>query len=192
MTARCLVLDAMGVVFRAADDVTELLVPFVREAGGDVQAVGSAYLAASLGTLSADDFWRAVGLDPDVEDAYLSGHALVPGAVDLLESARRVGMPVWCLSNDVERWSRKLRARLGIDALFAGAIISSEVGVRKPDPAIYRCLVDRSGFEPQTLLFVDDRPRNVDAAIAAGIPAVRFDPGAGHRQLKQQLFTSVG
>lgn len=179
----------MGVLFDAADDVAELLVPFVREAGGaDAQAVASAYLEASLGTISADAFWRAVGLTPEVEDTYLSGHSLVPGVVDLLECAGRAGMPVWCLSNDVERWSRKLRGRLEVETLFAGAVISSEVGARKPDRAIYRYLIDRSGFAPQELLFVDDRPRNVEAAIAADIPAVQFDPQVGHRRLKRQLF----
>jgi putative hydrolase of the HAD superfamily len=186
------VLDAMGVVFSAGDDLAELLVPFVQEAGGaDAQAVVSAYLAASLGTMSADAFWRAVRLKPDMEDAYLAKHSLVSGVVDVLECARRADMPVWCLSNDVERWSRKLRGLLGIEVLFAGAVISSEVGVRKPDQAIYRCLVDRSGFEPHELFFVDDRPRNVEAAITAGIPAVRFDALMGYRQLKRQLFGST-
>lgn len=181
----------MGVIFSAADDVAELLIPFVREAGGaDANAVASAYRAASLGILGADAFWRAVGLTPEVEDVYLSRHSLVSGVVDLLECAARAGMPVWCLSNDIERWSMKLRGRLGIEASFAGAVISSQVGARKPDQAIYRHLVDRSGFAPRELFFVDDRPRNVEAAIAFGIPSVRFDPHVGYRQIKQQLFGS--
>ena len=48
---KCIVLDAMGVIFRAADDVADLLIPFVREAGGNMNAneIESAYLDASLG-----------------------------------------------------------------------------------------------------------------------------------------------
>ncbi|HHY97162.1 MAG TPA: hypothetical protein GX509_00315 [Firmicutes bacterium] len=57
-----LVLNAMGVIYRAADDVTELLVPFVREKGGlsDSYAIATLYTQASLGKLSADKFWDTI------------------------------------------------------------------------------------------------------------------------------------
>ena len=52
----CLVLDAMGVLFCAADDVAELLIPFIRSAGGeaDPRVIEAAYLEASLGRIDAD------------------------------------------------------------------------------------------------------------------------------------------
>jgi putative hydrolase of the HAD superfamily len=109
---RCVVLDVMGVIFEAADDVAELLVPFVGASGGSDDAgwVETKYLEASLGVISADDFWTSVGLTPAAEDPYLRGHSLVPGAMDFLGRARGANVSVWCLSNDVDRWSRKLRA----------------------------------------------------------------------------------
>ena len=115
---RCVVLDAMGVIFRAADDVADLLIPFVRAYGGalDAEAIQSTYIDASLGVISADEFWIGVGLDPSVEDEYLSKHALVPGVRDFLVMARDKDIPVWCLSNDVGRWSRKLRTSFEIDS----------------------------------------------------------------------------
>ena len=60
---RCLVLDAMGVVFAAAADVAEILIPFIRSAGGesDARTIESVYLQASLGIIDADAFWRRVG-----------------------------------------------------------------------------------------------------------------------------------
>ena len=60
-----IVLDAMGVVFRAGDDVAELLVPYVAAHGGaaDAARVGAAYLRASRGELTGVEFWRSVGLD---------------------------------------------------------------------------------------------------------------------------------
>lgn len=97
----CVVLDAMGVVFRAADDVAELLVPFVRNRGGvdDVGAIEAAYLDASRGSITADAFWLKVGLSPSLEDDYLSGHALTPGAREFLGHASDMNAPVWLLSN---------------------------------------------------------------------------------------------
>ena len=92
---KCLVLDAMGVLFAAADDVPELLIPFIRSAGGekDAQTIESLYLEASLGVIDPDAFWVRVGLDPAVEDAYLSKHRLVPGAREFLSSALQAGLP---------------------------------------------------------------------------------------------------
>jgi FMN phosphatase YigB (HAD superfamily) len=187
---RCLVLDAMGVLFATADDVAELLIPFIRSVGGerDARAIESAYLEASLGHIDADAFWAHVGLSPDVEQAYLSKHRLAVGALTFLASARRVGLPVWCLSNDVGRWSKHLRESLGIEPFLAGAVISSDVRVRKPDHGIYERLLAETGLRPADLLFVDDRAKNVTAAAALGIPAVQFTGTHDYARLSAKLF----
>jgi FMN phosphatase YigB (HAD superfamily) len=187
---RCLVLDAMGVVFAAADDVAEILIPFIRSAGGesDARTIESVYLQASLGSIGADEFWARVGLAPVVEDAYLSKHRLAAGALEFLESARQFGLPVWCLSNDVGRWSRRLRETLGLERLLAGAVISSDAKVRKPDRAIYEQLLVATGCRPAELLFVDDRAKNVAGAAAIGIPAIEFTGPHVYGQLSAKLF----
>lgn len=178
---KCLVLDAMGVIFHSADDVAELLIPFVTENGGikDAIAIDKAYHAASLGEISADDFWIRVGLSAEIEDEYLARHRLNAGVTEILHKADSAGVPVWCLSNDIGRWSQKLRSRLGLDTALAGAIISGDVGIRKPDAQIYQILLDRTGFFPKDMLFADDRDNNVSAAIAAGLPSLLFSAEEG-------------
>jgi putative hydrolase of the HAD superfamily len=187
----CVVLDAMGVVFRAADDVAEQLVPFVRSQGGveDVGAIEAAYLDASRGSITADAFWSKVGLSPSLEDEYLSGHALIPGVREFLAHAHDVNAPVWLLSNDVERWSRKLRNAFALDSWLCGAVISSDAAARKPDAAIYRYFMRRSGYDAPTILFVDDREKNVAAASALGIQALHFDVGGGFASLTPVVLT---
>lgn len=186
----CLVLDAMGVLFAAADDVAEILIPFIRSAGGerDPRTIESLYLEASLGAIDADAFWVRVGLDPAVEDAYLSKHRLVAGAREFLAGALQAGLPVWCLSNDVGRWSRRLRERLEIERLLAGAVISSDAQVRKPDRGIYERLLVETGRRPAELLFVDDRATNVAGAAALGIPAIEFTGPQTYGELSAKLF----
>jgi HAD superfamily hydrolase (TIGR01509 family) len=190
---RCMVLDAMGVMFAAGDDVAELLVPFVQSADPRLASstIESAYMAASLGAIGADDFWTGLGMDPDVEDHYLRGHSLVPGTMGFLQAAKSAGIPVWCLSNDVERWSRKLRGGFGIENYLEGATISSAVQVRKPDSAIYTHLLESSGYAPEDLLFVDDRQKNVDAAIRLGIPAIHFSGEVGYESLRRLVLESA-
>jgi HAD superfamily hydrolase (TIGR01509 family) len=186
---RCIVLDAMGVIFRAADDVAELLIPFIRKmrATVDSRLIEAAYMDASLGILDADAFWRQVGLDSSVEDDYLKTHSLNPGVESFLTCARQAGVPVWCLSNDVERWSDKLRTKFGVDQLLAGSVISGKVGCRKPDRAIYQAFLEASGYRPDELLFVDDRPRNIEAAEAFGIRSMLFGGETNFRALETQL-----
>jgi len=192
VSPRCLVLDAMGVLFAAADDVAELLIPFVRTLGGerDARAIESTYLEASLGHIDADSFWARVGLTPDVEARYLAEHRLAPGALEFLAAARLAGLPVWCLSNDVGRWSKRLRTALEIEPLLAGAVISGEVGVRKPDRGIYERLLGATRAKRTELLFVDDRAQNVAGAAAVGIQAVQFTAAYGFEQLAADLFGS--
>ena len=174
---RVIVLDAMGVIYRAQDDVAELLVPFVEQQGSRAGAseVAALYEQASLGHVEADAFWRALGLDPRVEDHYLAGHGLNDGVSAFLELAHGSGIDVWCLSNDVSRWSIKLRERFGLDAFFVDFVVSGDIGHRKPSAEAYRCLLDRIGSIPE--LFVDDRPDNVSVARSLGIPSVCFGTG---------------
>jgi len=70
---KVLVLDAMGVIYSARDDVKDLLCPFIAEKDGskDTSKIGRLYLSASLGNISAFEFWKAVGVDPELEDEYL-------------------------------------------------------------------------------------------------------------------------
>ena len=186
----CVVLDAMGVIFDAADDVAELLIPFIGVSGGSIdhELIRSRYIAASLGTISPDDFWFSVGLDASVEDAYLKKHSLVRGALEFLRDASNAGVPVWCLSNDIDRWSRKLRASFDIERLLTGAVISSDVKARKPGADIYRCLLHRSGHRAADMLFVDDRADNVFAARNLGIHAIRFGANVGYGEVAKAVF----
>ena len=175
-SARVIVLDAMGVIYRARDDVAELLVPFVERHGS---SAGVNDVAAHL---DADAFWRALDLDPSVEDDCLAGHDLSVGLLAFLEVVRSSSIDVWCLSNDLSRWSVKLRERFALDGLFAGFVISGDIGYRKPLEQAYLCLLRRLGGAPE--LFVDDRPRNVSVARSMGIPSVCFGPGWQERGVR--------
>jgi len=189
----CLVLDAMGVIFKSADDVAELLIPFIAEKSEsfDEQAIHSAYLQASLGSIGPDEFWNRVDVAPELEDEFLSRHTLNPGITELLSQATDNDISVWCLSNDVGRWSDKLRKNLGIEEFLAGSIISGDVGVRKPDKGIYKILIDSIDCGVEDVLFVDDREKNVIAARKAGIETVMFNPETGFADAKNWISQRV-
>jgi FMN phosphatase YigB (HAD superfamily) len=179
----------MGVIFKSADDVAELLIPFISEKtrSSDEEAIQSAYIEVSLGKIDPDEFWAQVNMPPESENDYLSRHSLNPGILELLAFAKENKVPVWCLSNDVGRWSNKLRSNLGIEAYLAGSVISGDVGVRKPDREIYEILVAQSDYKLDDLLFDDDREKNVIAARDIGIETVLYKPEEGFSYAKSWI-----
>ncbi|MGQ9635683.1 MAG: HAD family hydrolase [Bryobacteraceae bacterium] len=57
---------------------------------------------------------------------------------------------------------------------FDGAVLSFEVGSRKPEPAIYEAAIERAGCAPGEIFFTDDLEANVEGARRLGIDAVTF------------------
>ncbi|MFJ1748731.1 HAD family hydrolase [Streptomyces sp. NPDC088116] len=94
--------------------------------------------------------------------------------VCFLRSLRRFGYRTALLTNNVAEWGPRWRAQLPVDELFDLVVDSSQEGVRKPDPLIYRRLLDRLPASPRECLFLDDLEENCAAASGLGMLAVRF------------------
>jgi HAD superfamily hydrolase (TIGR01509 family) len=176
MSGVVLVLDAMGVIFQAGDDVAELLVPFVAHHEGlkDERAIGDLYDRASRGEITAAQLWEGLRIPAALEDEYLRQHRLSLGLEEFLNDLPEPVDALWCLSNDVAEWSQKLRDMYGIRQYFAGFVISGDVKVRKPDARIFEILLERIGRPAKECVFVDDRPKNLLAAKRLGFHAVLF------------------
>ena len=93
---------------------------------------------------------------------------------EMIDTAKRIRehYKVGLLTNNVKEWGgwRDLYPA----ELFQVVIDSSEVGIRKPDPAIYRLACERLGVPPGRAAFVDDIETNVEGARALGMTAIRF------------------
>ena len=175
-TPKAVVLDAMGVMYRVGDDVRDLLCPFIAAKGGETNEsqIERLYRSASLGDITTSEFWAAVGILPDLEDEYLTKHRLSRGLIDFLDVLKQREIQVWCLSNDVSAWSKKLRFRFGLDEYFTGFVISGDVGFRKPDSAIFHLLIKRMKCEPRDAVFIDDHQKNLDIARGLGFETILF------------------
>ena len=97
--------------------------------------------------------------------------------IDLVRDLRRRGLRTALLTNNVREWESLWRAKLpDIDELFEVIVDSAFVGMRKPEPEIYRLTLERlgGGLEAHECVFVDDLEINCKAACALGMHAVRF------------------
>ena len=174
-----LIFDAMGVIYSVGDDVGELLVPFIRQRNANTrpERIEAAYLEASLGHISAAEFWNQIGLIadyPEIEIEYLDSQlTLTDGfrsSAEQLSKQHNLAM----LSNDVSDWSRHLRSRFDLDAYFEHYVISGDCGIRKPDDGIYEQLLTRVGAPPSACMFIDDRIKNLTTAKRMGFNTVLF------------------
>jgi len=59
---------------------------------------------------------------------------------------------------------------------ISGHFLSYRIGTRKPDPTIFRHVLDRLGVTGWNCFFIDDRPENIETARAVGIEAHQFLP----------------
>jgi epoxide hydrolase-like predicted phosphatase len=76
------------------------------------------------------------------------------------------------LSNSVNGARREEQQRFGFEDLVDVIVYSHEVGLAKPDPAIFRLTEERLGVESHEIVFLDDHERHVGAARACGWHAV--------------------
>ncbi len=95
-------------------------------------------------------------------------------SVALLDALRARGHRLLALTN----WSAETfpiaRARFPFLGWFEAIVVSGEENLAKPDPRIFQLTIERHGLEPRRTLFIDDSPRNVEAARALGLSAVQF------------------
>jgi 2-haloacid dehalogenase len=132
-------------------------------------------LADELGVVADDDTVTAVA------DAFVAGlghHGdLFPGALDVLEQlATRVDMAI--VSNGLGEVVHARLARLGIEHLFRGVIVSSEVGASKPSPRIFDAAFEQLGNPPKaTVLMVGDSlTSDIAGGRAYGIDTCWYNP----------------
>jgi epoxide hydrolase-like predicted phosphatase len=166
--------DAVQARFRDDERSRELLAGL--ETGALPSAEFETAFAAQLGVAPDNLLQRMFGgMEPDM--AMLDG----------VRALRRPGVRMSILSNSVG--IQAVYDRDGLAALFDDWVISSEVGLRKPEPEIYELAAQRLGLEPAQCVYVDDLPPNLKTARALGMATVlhRGDAAATLAEIREHL-----
>jgi putative hydrolase of the HAD superfamily len=118
---------------------------------------------------------RQLGLsDQDLIARMLADLRPRPEAADLVKSARAAGAATAVLSNSWGIGGYDPYGGYDLAALFDVVVISDQVGLRKPEPAIYDLTATKLGLRPEDCVFVDDTPANLVTARHLGMTAVHF------------------
>ncbi len=107
----------------------------------------------------------------------------IPGMISLVKQLQHQGYQTALLSN-VRSSQAAIKKQLGYYQLFSPVQLSCDIGIRKPDPQAYEILLSKLHVPPQSVLFIDNRINNVEAAKDVGMDGIVF---VDSNQLIQEL-----
>jgi FMN phosphatase YigB (HAD superfamily) len=164
----------------------------INESGDLIEKVRESDLIPQLnsGKISFQQFHRSLcsryGFDWSLDlfhDAWCSIFYPSP-AMEALVRDLHGRVPLGLLSDtDLSHWTY-IRRHYPIVEVFKGPVLSFQVGVCKPDPAMYRAAAQSVGLPPQQCFYTDDLPGNIEGARAAGMTAILFQDAD---QIRQEL-----
>jgi 2-haloacid dehalogenase len=108
----------------------------------------------------------------------------IAGTVDILERLRARHVPLYAITNfpaETFPLARKIFPFLGY---FIDVAVSGEERIIKPDPRLYRILLERNRIDPWRAVYIDDNAKNIEAANALQLHGIHFKEPA---QLEAEL-----
>ncbi len=144
-----------------------------------------------MGKVSPADFFAHIKTSCDITNLTLD--EFVPIFNDIFDEDKRVSTLVTqikktcklgLISNTNAIHVAHLLKTYPIMQVFDHLWLSNEVGVRKPDPAIYKMAISKFGVEPSETVFIDDLSANIDSANAVGMNGIHYQ---NYVQLVQDL-----
>lgn len=136
------------------------------------------------GTVSIIEYWTRVGRDLGVDWTitdiqrlwaidFRSWISVEPGTIELLGELHDGGTRLAMLSNAGFDFGDPFRYA-PFSTYFERIFVSAELGLLKPDPAVYQKVAQELGITMEQMIFVDNKPVNVDAAVALGATGHHF------------------
>ena len=149
-----------------------------------------------IGKLDDFQYWQRIfegskhaGRENEFANAARTLHSIsLPGeALPLVKPLHDNGYKIAILSNHVNEWAWPMIRNFGLDQLADPIIISSDVKVAKPTPAIYELVLERAGKRPEQCVFIDDKMGNIEPARKLGINTIHFPKGSKREYLESEL-----
>ncbi len=184
MKKRALIFDFDGLILDTESPEFDVWQAIYREYGQELAAETWGQIVGGWGASRFDAAEHLAelagnGLDPEVlrarhqseSDALLRRQPLMPGVLDYLDGARRLGLRLSIASSSPHSWVDPHLSRFEITGRFDAVICRDEVppGRTKPHPDIFLKALAVLGVRPDEAIVFEDSPNGVAAARAAGV-----------------------
>ena len=169
------IIKALGVTKDQYEEACHILVPLL-----------------STDRITEEEFWqrfRAITKTTKIPPENLwsrefsKRRKLRKGVVQIIKELRKKGIKLAALSNVIRSHSQ-VNDEKGIYRFFDVRILSYEVGLKKPDPQIYKLTLKKLGTKPEETVFIDNKLQNVKVARNLGFNGIYYK---SPRQLRKSL-----
>jgi putative hydrolase of the HAD superfamily len=151
--------------------------------------------AYDRGDLTAEAYWNRAAAGAEIVLTPAQITQLIAADVDLwsrinppmLEWAQRLqraGVPTGILSNIGDAMAAGILAKHEWLSAFEHRTWSHALNLAKPEPAIYRHAAEGLHTPPANILFIDDKPENIEAALSVGMQAIQY---ITHNAFEQEM-----
>lgn len=182
-----IVFDVGGVVVRWKTDPRTVFSQTCESFGVDLNTGRTAYkrhhASLTMGQMTDEAFWEAFSLEVERpipegwmaywNDQFVKNFALNEALIERVITLKEAGYQLAILSNVFPAHARALRSE-GFYHHFDTVILSCDVNMQKPDPAIFLHLLETIGKKPEAILYIDDREENIAAAKQLGMQTFLF------------------
>ena len=157
--------------------------------GSEEKAEAGGFVSASH---CLDSFRAAVGVDVTEEDWVLAragAMAPLPDSLDAVSRAAELGRVTLLTNNGPLTHKHLPRLAPALVPLFGAEHLrtSSSYGARKPDPLVFRRVLESYGAAPADAFFADDLTENVAGAATLGITTHRYTPATGGGGMREAI-----
>lgn len=141
------------------------------------------YIEVSLGKLTLDEYYKklsdafGVRLRGNEDDLFVGMEKLIPEIPEVLAEIRKIrDVKLVLMSNYVDRWVQKFLDDKKLRRFFHAIVVSSAVGVRKPDPEAFKIVAREVNVPLSQCVYIGDTIIDLEACKKLGIRPV-FIPG---------------
>ncbi len=150
---------------------------------------------AATGELNSQLYWEKVAsllkTDPRVlRDRIMSTYPLDKRVITLLEKLTKQYTLV-LVSNQIQDWLEEVIDKNSLRTIFNYTANSYEVGVRKPNPKIFKHALNLAESKPREAVFIDDTAKNISAAQELGMQTIQFSNFENFKETLSSLLKTV-
>ena len=175
MAVKAVIFDCFGVLITIGRDLLHQTYPQFSDQLTELERQSDA------GLVSRSEFYNSVvaitgvSMD-DAINKYYSVENYNQSSVDLIKQVKATGRyKIGLLSNIGRGWLDDFLPIMNSMNLFDAVILSSDIGIIKPDPKIFELMAEKLGVNTDECIMIDDTPVNIASAINTGMQGVIFD-----------------
>ncbi len=186
---KAIIFDCFGVL--TADTWHEFTMSLPADQAAQARSLNRAY---DSGIISLQDFLTGVqdvtGKKPKLVEEMLDKETSKNTALLSYIAYLKNNYKISLLSNIGTNWIRESFLSPDEQALFDDIVLSFEVGMTKPDPAIYELACKRIGVKLDETIIIDDIERNCEVAKSMGMKAIQYQDFMSMKTQLENILTA--